>query len=200
MVLKVYSVPFASGGCGLVAMVLAEKQIPFELVPIDDSTWPRGPQNSRQAALQADGDLILYEGRAICRYLTEKYAGQGIPTGLQGRALFEQAASIEFANFCPQVLSLVMASAYPMSRGLPIDEAAIARGKSELSAKLEVYEVILGKQKYLGGNEFTLADLFHLCYTPSLAKEGIDILVGTGPNFKRWGNDISARPTWIKLQ
>jgi glutathione S-transferase len=35
MVLKLYGVSYASGGTSLVAMVLAEKQVPFELVPID---------------------------------------------------------------------------------------------------------------------------------------------------------------------
>lgn len=44
----------------------------------------------------------MYESRAIGRYLAEKYADEGtrlIPTDLQKKALFEQAASIENANF-----------------------------------------------------------------------------------------------------
>jgi hypothetical protein len=36
--------------------------------------------------------------------------------------------------------------------GLPKDEVAIAGFVSELSAKLDAYEIILGKQKFLGGD------------------------------------------------
>ena len=44
----------------------------------------------------------MYESRAICRYIAEKYAGQGtalIPTELKAKAVFEQAASVEKDNF-----------------------------------------------------------------------------------------------------
>lgn len=60
---------------------------------------------------QDDGGFILYETRAICRYLVEKYAAHGtplIPTGLKERALFEQAASVEFANFQPYCHKVTM--------------------------------------------------------------------------------------------
>jgi glutathione S-transferase len=48
---------------------------------------------------------VLYESRAICRYIAAKYADQGtpglIPTGAKENALFEQAASVEMSNFDP---------------------------------------------------------------------------------------------------
>lgn len=53
--------------------------------------------------MQEDGEVRLYESRAIGRYIAEKYAGQGtprlIPTELGAKAIFEQAASSEVANF-----------------------------------------------------------------------------------------------------
>ncbi|KAJ6626737.1 hypothetical protein B0H10DRAFT_1753514, partial [Mycena sp. CBHHK59/15] len=69
---------------------------------------------------------------------------------------------------------------------LPIDEAVLAEAVSEFSAKLDVYEVILGKQKFMGGNELMLADLFHLCYAPLLVGAGVDIMMRKGPNVTRW--------------
>ncbi|KAJ7679824.1 glutathione S-transferase, partial [Mycena rosella] len=150
-----------------------------------------------------DNGFVLYEGRAICRYLEEKYPGQGtslIPTSLQEKALFEQAASIEFADFFPPLIKIGTASVMQQRQGLPIEEAALEEAKSELNAKLEVYEVILGKQKFLGGDKFTLADLFHLCYTPALIKAGVDVMADKGPNVTRWWNEIISRPAWVKLQ
>lgn len=61
---------------------------------------------------QDDDGFVLYESRAICRYLAEKYADQGtpnlIPTELKAKALFEQAASIEYANFNPYAFTVFL--------------------------------------------------------------------------------------------
>ncbi|KAJ7495022.1 glutathione S-transferase [Mycena latifolia] len=209
MVLKFYSVSYASGGCGLVALVLAEKQIPFELVPVDmtkrEHKTPEylAKHPFGQVPMIDDDGLILYESRAICRYLAEKYADQGtplLPTTLKDKALFEQAASIEFANFLPQVIRIGMETIMKQREGLPVDQEVLAKAVAQLSEKLDVYEVILGKQQYLGGDEFTLGDLFHLCYAPSLAGAGVDIMTSKGPNVTRWWNDITSRPAWVKLK
>jgi len=61
------------------------------------------PYDSQPCDLQQDDDgFILYESRAIARYVARKYASQGtplIPTELKAEALFEQAASIETSYF-----------------------------------------------------------------------------------------------------
>ncbi|KAJ7607258.1 glutathione S-transferase [Mycena polygramma] len=71
-----------------------------------------------------------------------------------------------------------------------------------ICAVLDVYEVILGKHKYLAGDEFTLVDLFHLYIAPVFAGVGIDVMTNKGPdsNVTRWWNDIISRPSWVKLQ
>lgn len=129
MVLKLYGPTFIAGGTAVVAMALAEKQIPFELVFVDMFVGEhKGATHCAMQpfgqvpvivntsgihlcaltlihrAAQDDEGFILFESRAICRYLEEKYPTQGtrlVPTALQEKALFEQAASIEFANFEP---------------------------------------------------------------------------------------------------
>ena len=59
--------------------------------------------------VQDDDGFLLYEYRAIARYIVTKYATQGpalIPTGLRAVALFEQAASVERNNFFPPIYNI----------------------------------------------------------------------------------------------
>ncbi|KAJ7097157.1 glutathione S-transferase [Mycena belliarum] len=192
------------------ALVLVEKKVPFELVSIDmmkgEHKAPEfvSKQPFGQVPYMIDDDgFVLYESRAICRYIEEKYAGQGtplVPTDPKGKALFEQAASIEFANFDPFASKAVFENVFKPMLGLTPDKAVFDTLISGLSAKLEVYEIILGKQKYLAGDEITLADLFHLPYGSLLKTAGSDIMSTAGPNVTRWFNDISQRQSWLSVK
>ena len=95
-----------------VATVLKEKGIPFELVGID---FAKGEHKSPefiakqpfgQVPYLDDDGFIVYESRAIARYVAAKFRDQGNPilpdpSDLKATALFEQAASIEASNFDP---------------------------------------------------------------------------------------------------
>ncbi|KAJ7039333.1 glutathione S-transferase-like protein [Mycena alexandri] len=98
MVLKLYAGASPFAGNGIVALVLAEKQIPAKTRGFLEK-HPFG-----QIPVVDDNGFILYASRAICRYLAEKYADHRtplLPTGLQAKVFFERAASVEFANTCP---------------------------------------------------------------------------------------------------
>ncbi|KAG6862130.1 hypothetical protein C0991_011546, partial [Blastosporella zonata] len=60
--------------------------------------------------------------------------------------------------------------------GLTPDQAVFEKHIANLGPKLDAYDVILSKQKYVAGDEFTLADLFHLPYGWLLAAAGSQIL------------------------
>ncbi|KAJ7122405.1 glutathione S-transferase [Mycena epipterygia] len=211
MVLKLYSLSQAAGGNGVVALVLVEKQIPFEHIPVDmankDHKTPEfiAMNPWGQVPVIDDDGVIVYESRAICRYIAEKYAHQGtplIPTTMEAKAVFEQGACTEMATFHPAVMKLVMEALGKARQGLPVDQAVLADCVADLSAKLDVYEVILGKQKFMGGNELSLVDLFHLFYAPLLAGGGVDVMTSKGPdsNVTKWWNALISRPSWIKLK
>ncbi|KAJ7840951.1 glutathione S-transferase [Mycena olivaceomarginata] len=208
MVLKLYAVPYPGRGSGLVYLLLAEKRIPFELIAVDlKAKEQKKPEFLAmhpfgQVPVIDDDGFIVYESRAICRYLAEKYADQGpnlFPKGLEKRAMVEQGAAVELATFEPAILKLFHEGGKRL-RGLPFDQAILDEALAELSAVLDVYEVILGKHKFLGGDEYSLADLFHFGSAPRLAENGIDIMTSKSrPNVTRWWNELTARPAWAKL-
>ncbi|KAG6850566.1 hypothetical protein H0H93_011765 [Arthromyces matolae] len=207
MVLKLYASPKST--CSRrVAAVLHEKQVPFELIPIDRTAGENRSEEYLkknpfgQVPCIDDDGFILYESRAIGRYIATKYANQGtklIPTGLEEVALFEQAASNELCNFDPHAGPLYFETAWKPEIGLTPNKEVVEEKIKRLSAKLEVYDAILGKQKYLAGDEFTLADLYHLPIGLGVFQGGVNI-INDRANVARWWKDISSRPAWLAVE
>ncbi|CAE6369932.1 unnamed protein product [Rhizoctonia solani] len=138
----------------------------------------------------------LFESRAICRYLVAKY-GKGStlvpdPNDLKASALFEQAASIEYSTFDPHARALIFQRVFAKLLNMQPDETIAQKSINTLNSKMEGYERILSKQKYLAGNEFTLADLLHLGYGKFVHEAHPDIF-WSKPNVKRWWDDINSR-------
>jgi len=194
----------------LVMVVLKEKNVPYTFVAVN---LGKGEQKAPTYVLKHpfgvvpyidDEGFILYESRAICRYIATKYDSQGpklIPTDIQGAALFEQAASTEVSYFSPHTRGIRWEKIVKPLIGLTRDDARIAESESQLIKSLDVYEVMLGKQKYIAGDELTLADIFHipqgLGALPS--PNGVDLLEQR-PNFARWWKEINSRPSWLAVK
>ncbi|KAF8881338.1 glutathione S-transferase [Infundibulicybe gibba] len=206
MVLKLHGTANQCSPSGLVAMVLNEKKVPFEFVPVNmrGGEYKTPEYRTRNPFYQApyidDDGFILYESRAICRYISTKYREQGTPLlppaeDIEAIALFEQAVSVEAATFT-SVIGAIDEMFYKTLRGLTPDQAIYNEHIATLSTRLDVYDEILVKQRYLTGDEITLADLFHLPGGWSLRRVGSDIMTTQKPNVARWFNDISSRKSW----
>ncbi|CAM6084515.1 unnamed protein product [Calypogeia fissa] len=90
---------------------------------------------------------------------------------------------------------------YNQFKGLQTDHAAVEAHLEKLEKVLDIYEVHLAKSQYLAGDFFSLADLSHIPLTHAfltLAKKGEHIT--KRPAVKAWYEDISARPSWKKVQ
>jgi glutathione S-transferase len=113
----------------------------------------------------------------MARYIAAKAKSPLLPTGdAHKAALFEQAASIESSNFDPFASGITAQRVFVPRRGGTTDEARVAELAKTLEGKLAGYEAILSKQKYLAGDELTLADLFHLPYGTFLAPQKFTFL------------------------
>ncbi|KAF7296897.1 hypothetical protein MIND_00921500 [Mycena indigotica] len=200
MVLKIYGSKLAT--CTRrVATVCHELQVPFELVEVDivnkEHKTPAYMEHQPfgQIPYIDDDGFILFETRAICRYLAAKYPRNNLlPTDPKQNALFEQAAAFEQANFDPAA-SKVGLEFYKRRLGWGFDQQAVDANLPQLELRVPGYEAILGKTRYLAGDNITLADIFHLPYGAFVA-EGSDVLT-KHPNIARWLNELTARPSWL---
>lgn len=114
MTLKVHVHP-QSTNTRRVLLILKEQRIPYELVPIDwavaqhrQPAWLEFNPFNEIPYIDDDG-FVLYESRAIARYLVAAYPTEGpalVPAasaGVKTHALFEQAMSVEAFSFDPPV-------------------------------------------------------------------------------------------------
>ncbi|KAG1781826.1 glutathione S-transferase [Suillus placidus] len=208
--IKLYGFPLST--CTrLVALVCKEKNVPYEIISVN---LAKGEQkNPSFMAVQPFGQVpyidddgfLLYESRAIARYLSKKYPNQGtslIPSDPKAEALFEQASSIETFNFNAFVAPIVVEKVFKPRRGLQTNEERVKELLASLLPKMDAYDLILGKQKYLAGDSVTLADLSHLPYGTAFYGLG-DVFTEvfeSRPNLARWWKDISNRPAWLAVK
>ncbi|PKK50312.1 hypothetical protein CI102_5301 [Trichoderma harzianum] len=192
-----------------VMAVLEELEVPYKIKVVDVlSGMNNTPEHlARQPfgkipIIVMDDDLVLYESRAISKYLCTKYPEKASkltvdPTDARAFAIYEQLLSVEVTTFDPAAKDLVSEKLFKKFRGEFVDEAKVARHRADLGAILDVYESrLLATSKYLAGDEFTLADLFHLSWGELLSAAGETDLIDSRPNVKRWWDSIHQRRAW----
>jgi len=191
-----------------VALIAKERGLTYQLVSVDmkaaehkqPAHLEHQPFGQIPYIIQDDG-FELFESRAISRYLATLGSGpELIPTEPKAHAKFEQAASIESANFDPIASQLALEKVFKQYYGAVTDEKRVEELLEKLEGKLDGYEAILGKQKYLAGDNLTLADLFHLPYGDIVFNKLGYGNLGKRPNVKRWWDDITSRPTWLAVK
>ena len=95
----------------------------------------------------------MFESRAIGRYIATLGSGpQLIPTEPKANAKFEQAAGIEYSQFDPVASGIAVEKIFKPRYGMVTDEKRAEELITQFESKLNGYEAILSKQKYLAGN------------------------------------------------
>lgn len=142
--MKIYGLPMST--CTLKALVvLAEKGCEAELVPVDlakgehrqTAHLARHPFG-RIPVLDDDG-FLLYESRAIIRYLEQRLPANPLtPSDLRARGFMEQWISVEQSYFGSHVLSVVQQRLLGPMQGLEPDEVIVDRALEEIAKTLEM--------------------------------------------------------------
>ncbi|KAF9605747.1 hypothetical protein IFM89_018143 [Coptis chinensis] len=209
MALKVYGI--SKSTCTTrVLTCLGEKGVEFELVPVNMSVGEHkqpafiSKNPFGQIPALEDGELTLFESRAITRYIATKHKDQGTDL-LKLDDLKESAAvnawlEAEAHHYNPAISPIVyQRMVIPVFYNGTPDEKIIEAHVEKLNKVLDVYEEKLSKTKYLAGDFFSLADLHHLPYTFYLMQTPEAKLIESRPHVKAWWEDISSRPAFKKV-
>ncbi|MGH7825100.1 MAG: glutathione S-transferase family protein [Candidatus Binatia bacterium] len=151
----------SSPNCQRVKVVLEEKKLPYETIPIDlrakEQKSPEylklNPYGKVPALL--DGDTILYESCIINEYLNEKYASPPLmpaDPGKRAKARILIDYGLAQMDAAYQKLRLEL-----MKDEQGQDKGAVDSAKAELKKLLQRFEAEIGDQPYLAG-EFSLVD------------------------------------------
>ncbi|XP_009628525.1 glutathione S-transferase-like [Nicotiana tomentosiformis] len=207
MVIKVHG-PVQSPAVLKVIACLKEKELDFELVHVN---LPAGDHKKEplislnpfgQVPAFEDGDLKLFESRAITQYIAHTYADKGnklLPNDPKEMAIMYVWMEVESTKFDTPGFNLSFEIALkPLFFGVATDEAAVTENEEKLGKVLDVYESRLKESKYLGGESFTLADLHHIPVVNYLMGTKVKSLFDCRPHVSDWCADILARPAWSK--
>uniref|UniRef100_A0ACD5UG76 Uncharacterized protein n=1 Tax=Avena sativa TaxID=4498 RepID=A0ACD5UG76_AVESA len=202
--------PAMSTNVARVLVCLEEVGAEYEVVNIDFKALEhKSPEHLArnpfgQIPAFQDGDLLLFESRAISKYVLRKYKTDEVDL-LRGGNLVEAAmvdvwAEVDAHTYNP-VLSPVVHQCLinPLVRGIPTDEKVVAESLKKLKKVLEVYEVRLSKHNYLAGDFVSFADLNHFPYTFYFMATPHATLFDSYPHVKAWWERIMARPSVKKI-
>ncbi|KAJ6592411.1 thioredoxin-like protein [Mycena capillaripes] len=181
-IIKVYGAE-ASPATRRVATVLHELRVPIKLIKVDmgggehKSSAFMKKQPFGQIPYIDDNGFILYESRAICRYMAAKHPASGlIPAEPKANALFEQAAAVEFTHF--ELSASILGGEMWKLKFLEMapDQALMDTQLEILDKEFDAYDAILAKQRYVAGDKVTGADLFYLPFAVLIGHAGSDIM------------------------
>lgn len=182
----------------MVLMTLAETDTPYELAVIDipkrehktEAHLARQPFG-RIPAIDDDG-FVMYESRAICRYLAARGPSSLLPREPKGHARMEQWMSVETWEFSPHAMKFIHEHVFKH----PQEPAALEAAGKALATTCAVLDARLGDAEFLAGDTFSLADV---CYMPYLeyasATPAADIFAKHA-RLSAWWERLSARPAW----
>jgi GST-like protein len=185
-----------------VTILLEEAGLPYRILPVNigggdqfsDAFLKISPNNRMPAIVDHEpvggGEPIaIFESGAIMMYLAEK-AGKFLPTDLRGRYQVIQWVIWQMANQGPKTGEAGHFRRLGDTQG---DQSyAVRRFTDEVNRHYGVLNNQLYRNRYIGGDEYSIADMICYPWTVGWEAQGQDI--NEFKYFKRWFEEIGARP------
>ena len=187
----------SSPNCQRVKVVLGEKKLPFETIPID---LRKGEQKKAdflklnpygKVPVVIDGETVLYESCIINEYLEEKYPNPPLmPKDQAKKARIRILIDYGLNHLDPPYQKIRMEL---MKEEKERNQEAIENSKRELNNLLQRLEREMGNQPYLAG-DFSLLDAAVI--PRFLRMEGFRVLPDPSlPNLGKWLQRMKDRPS-----
>jgi GST-like protein len=181
-----------------VTFALNELGLDCELVPVE---LFKGEQKSAQflalnptgrTPVLEDGDLVLPESHAILAYLGDT-TGRLWPATAAGKAQALRWLFYLSQHIMPAAGDVALRIRARLA-GIPLDEAAVARGEQALTAPLAVLEDRLAGNRWMLGDAFSLVDCAYCPVLNVLDKAGLSL--ADYPRVAGYLDALRARPAW----
>jgi len=187
-----------------VRLTLAEKEIPYTLVPVDVFA-PGGPPPEylirhpfgRIPSFEYRG-FQLYEAGAIMRYVDEAFPGPALqPRSPELRARANQVISIlDSYAYRTLVWDIFVEGVSVPQRGHVSNEERIRDALPRAAMCLTAMEQIMGAAPFLAGPTLTLADLHAApMFAYFITTPEAEQLLAHHPDLKRWWENMVNRPS-----
>lgn len=189
-----------------VRIVLAEKQVPYELVPANpfekSPAFLKLSPLGRIPALEDEEGRSLADSSVIAEYIEERfpepplfprdpydrartrwfdeYADGGMAPSLTGKVFFQRVINAKLMKHTP-------------------DERVIASGLAEVPTYFSYLERELTGAEFLVAGRFTLADISVMSQLVNLGHAGVTVDAATYPALARWYARLVERPTIAPL-
>ena len=195
--IEVYSWPTPNGH--KVHVMLEECGLPYRAIPVNIGTGAQfapdflaiSPNNKVPAITDPDGPdgqpISLFESGAILLYLAGK-TGRFLPAGTRQRYEVLQWLMFQMGGLGPMLGQAHHFRIYAPEK-LPY---AVERYTNEARRLYGVLDRRLAKSRYVGGTEYSIADIAVFPWLRSWKNQGIDWV--DYPQLKGWFDEVAARP------
>jgi GSH-dependent disulfide-bond oxidoreductase len=181
-------------------IMLEETGLPYNFKPVD--VWASAqhspdfiklnPNRKIPVIVDTEGPggkpYTVFESGAILMYLAEK-TGKFMPTDMAKKYQVIQWLMIQVSGVGPAFGNFTHFNLFAPKPG---NEYSLSRYKSEMLRLYDLLNDRLQGNKYLGGEEYSIADMATFPWTRQHAAHGVKI--DEKPAFKRWFEELSARP------
>ncbi|MBE0533797.1 MAG: glutathione S-transferase family protein [Rhodospirillales bacterium] len=182
------------------SIMLEELGVPYEVHPIDINAGAQfdpeflkiSPNNRIPAIVDPNGPggraMAVFESGAILIYLAEKYESPLLPTDPRARITVIEWLMWQMGGVGP-----MFGQTHHFNRFAPEDVPyAKKRYMDETRRLYGVMDRRLAEAEFLGGHDYSIADIATFPWTVRFEWQGIDF--ADFPNVKRWFTAIAERP------
>src|SRR3954447_4213733 len=181
-------------------IALEELGLPYKMIPVDvwkgEQYEPEflkiSPNAKIPAIVDHDGPggkpYTVFESGAILMYLADK-TGKFLPKDTAKKYDVMQWLMVQLTSVGPMFGQWTHFKMFAPKEG---NDYSAARYTSELKRLYALLEERLGKSKFLGGDEYSIADIATFPWTRNHDAQGVKW--DDNPNLKRWFESIAERP------